>query len=134
MALNSTPDGAAVAVVTVFVYSANTLVSTQNPDGVPDEVSVNITVTGQPVKTSEIEKNSQHPTFNEDFTFLISDPSSVLEGSVTFDVMENSSQFGSIQILMAELMEAPIKRKMYPISQEEGSMATITLSAKIAFA
>lgn len=134
MALNSTPDGAAVAVVTIFVYSANTLVSTQNADGVPDEVSVNITVTGQPVKTSEVEKNTQHPTFNEDFTFLVSDPSSVLDGSVTFDVMENSSQFGSIEILMAELMEAPIKRKMYPISQEEGSMATITLSAKITFA
>jgi len=134
MPLNSTPDGAAVAVLTLFVYSCNTLVSSQNPDGIPEEVSVIINVTNQPAKTSEVEKNSQHPTFNEDFTFLIGDPSSVLEGSVTFDVMENSSQIGSFQIQMGELMEAPIKRKMYPISQEEGSMATITLSAKIAFA
>ena len=46
--LNSNPDGAAVAVLTVFVYSANTLISAQNPDGAPEEVSVNVGVTGQP--------------------------------------------------------------------------------------
>ena len=49
--------------------------------------------------------------------------------------MENgSTSMGSKEISIAELMESPIRRKMYPISQEEGSFATITLSAKIAFA
>merc|ERR1712168_1590448 len=59
--LRPTGDDASVAVLSVFVYSANTLISSQNPDGVPEEVSVNVGVTGQPVRTTETEKNSQHP-------------------------------------------------------------------------
>lgn len=48
--LDQTADGATLAVLTVFVYSCNTLVSALTGDGVPDEVSVTVGVTGQPSK------------------------------------------------------------------------------------
>ena len=48
MPLSFTADGATLAVLTLFVYSCNTLVSSQTESGIPEEVSVSVSVTNQP--------------------------------------------------------------------------------------
>ena len=53
MPLNQTPDGANIAVLTLFVYSCNNLASQQAEDGIPEKVSVNVRVTNQPSKPSK---------------------------------------------------------------------------------
>jgi len=133
MPLSFTADGATLAVLTLFVYSCNTLVSSQTQSGIPEEVSVSVSVTNQPTKSTETEKNSQHPTFNDGFSYLIEDLDSIADTVVTFDVIEGqSTTVGSLQIALSDFMEIPIKRKLYPIGEDE--RATMTVSAEIKFA
>jgi len=135
MPLVSTQDGASLAVVTVFIYSCNTLVSSQAEDGTPETTSVLVTLTGQETKRTEEEKNTQHPTFEEGFTFVVHDLETLGDSAINLEVLEGESTFGSVQLQLSELMESPIKKKLEKIRPDhEGCMATMTLSAKIEFA
>ena len=86
-------------------------------------------------KRTEEEKNTQHPTFEEGFTFVVHDLETLGDSAINLEVLEGESTFGSVQLQLSELMESPIKKKLEKIRPDhEGCMATMTLSAKIEFA
>ena len=86
-------------------------------------------------KRTEEEKNTQHPTFEEGFTFVVHDLETLGDSAINLEVLEGESTFGSVQLQLSELMESPIKKKLEKIRPDhEGCLATMTLSAKIEFA
>jgi len=135
----ATPDNVdpTMAVLTVFIYSCNNLVATSSEDGIPAQIAVRVTSSFNPeeVKVTETKKNSQHPTFEEGFIYTLSEAAHWEAGTLAFEVIDeaNNEVFGKIEVAAADLIEAPMKRKLCSINPEI-AMTTITLSAKIAFA
>jgi len=133
-------DTPTIAVLTVFIYSCNNLTTEGNEQGVPGHVVVKVAppaglIDKNLIKVSEVQKNTQHPTFEEGFIFTLTKDDEWTDGKVSLEVLDERSKkvFGSLSFPINELKDAPANRKISGISAENPTM-TITYSAKIVFA
>jgi len=135
-------DGPNVILLTIFLYSCNNLMEFEDGskiegnDGIPEENQVVIKIlggTGSQVKKSQIVKNTQHPNYEEGFTFILSD--TWADCTAEISILENSSggSFGTFTLPVSALIRCQIKREVQSIVEEK-PVQTITLSANIKFA
>jgi len=135
---DSFENGPNIVLLTVFLYSCNNLMEfadgskIEENEGIPEENQVVIQITGQP-KKSQIVKNTQHPNYEEGFTFILSD--NWAECTAEVSIVENSSGglFGTFLMPLSSLVEQQIRRKCLPIVEEK-PVQTITVSANLRFA
>lgn len=128
---------APVIVLTIFVYSCNNLVEMSAgggflTDGDAPSTQLRVKV-GSQTKEGEVKKNNLHPSFDECYTFMLTQQDSWQEMIATIEVLEleNGSTFGTYTLPLVDLSNGgPIQRRVVSISPDKPHI-TITLSANI---
>lgn len=115
-------DDVKYLILSIFIYSANNLIV----DDVYPDTQILVQV-GQEIKTSEILKDTPHPSFQEAFDFLMHNQEEDI--AIQIKDVKNDSILGSIVLSPGDM---PMKRKILSIDENQ-PMMTITLSASIKY-
>ena len=113
-------------ILSIFVYSFNNIV---NLKGAFSSTQVTIQA-GKQVKTSKIISETPHPNFDESFVFLLNEE--LEEIIILIKDAETGSEIGKIILILGNLAEIPIQKKILPVHEEKSNM-TATISATVKY-
>jgi len=136
--LKPTQEEPVIAVLSIFIYSCNNVVTGENEQKVPGQIAVRVTPPNperNPTRVTETIENTQHPAFEEGFIFTLTDPSQWNEGFFSCEILDEKAGevFGNACIPINDIVQSPIRRQIMCINPDV-EYTTMTFSAKIAFA